>query len=263
MKKRVPPQPPAREYSYTGDLNENPLPELLFKIGQYRVPGVMTITQRQIVKQVYIRDGLIIFAGYNMMEDHLGEFLFRCGKITRSHLDKSIEILLKRKGIRQGQILVELKALQPQELAWAVKSHQQGIVWSLFNWFEGEVTFNIGTFKEDEDVLLDIAVPRAILDGVRNIQQAKRVINYMGNKNTILEQEEGALLAIEAFGADAKEREILKRVYSKTTLYDLCGNTSFGAHETARILYGLYTLKLIRKKQEGIRIISKLPSSSF
>ena len=263
MKKRVPPPAPQREYSYTGDLAENPLPELLFKIGQYRVPGVITFTQRQAIKQLYLRDGQIFYASSNVMEDHLGEFLFRCGKINRNDLDKSIEILLKRKGIRQGQILVELKALQSQELPWAVKSHQQGIVWSLFNWFEGDVTFNIGTFKEDESIILDVAVPRAILDGVRNIQQAKRIINFMGNRTTVLECEEGALLAIEAFGADEKEREILKRVDGKTTLYDLCGNTTYGAHETARILYGLYTLKLIKKKTEGIRILSGLPSTSF
>jgi len=254
---------PPREFSYSGNLSENPLPELLFKIGQYRVPGVITVTNRQLTRQVYIRDGIIIFATSNSQEDHLGEFLFRFGKISRRDLDHSIEQLARRKGKRQGEILVEMKALPAVELPWAVRSHQQSIVWGLFNWFEGDLTFSIGTHKDEESIKLDLPIPRAILDGVRNINQAKKIIGYMGSRNTVFEAEEGSLLTIEAIGADEKEREILKSVDGRTTLYDLCDRSPYGAHETARILYGIYTLKLIRKKAEGIRIVSTLPTHSF
>lgn len=261
MKKRSP-QPP-REFSYSGNFQDNPLPELLYKIGQYKVPGVITVTHKQFSRQIFIKDGLIIFAASNSQEDHLGEFLFRCGKISRKDLDHSIELILRRKNKRQGEVLVEIKALPAQELAWAVRSHQQAIVWSLFNWFEGDLTFNIGTYKEDEPIKLDLSIPRAILDGVRNIHLAKRIVAYMGTRHTVLEAEEGSLLSIEAYGADEKEREVLKRVDGKTTLYEICDQSPYGAHETARILYGLYTLKLIRKKPEGIRIVSSLPSNNF
>jgi hypothetical protein len=261
MKKRSP-QPP-REFSYSGNLQQNPLPELLCKIGQYKVPGVITVTHRQLSRQIFIHDGVIIFATSNSQEDHLGEFLFRFGKISRRDLDHSIEQLQKRKGRRQGEILVGMKALPGQELAWAIRAHQQAIVWSLFNWFEGDLTFNIGTYKEQEAIKLDLTIPRAILDGVRNIHQAKRIVAYMGSRNTVFEAQEDSLLSIEAIGADEKEREILKSVDGKTILYDLCDHSPYGAHETARILYGLYILKLIRKKTEGIRIVSSLPSSNF
>ena len=150
-------------------------------------------------------------------------------------------------------------ALASQDLAWAVRSHQQAILWSLFNWFEGEMVFNIGNFKEDEPIQLNVTIPRAILDGVRNIQNAKRIINYIGARATVLEPEENALLAIEMFEADDKEREILKQVDGKTTLYELCAASTFGPHETARILYGCYVLKLIRRKTDsGIRVVSGL-----
>jgi hypothetical protein len=156
-----------------------------------------------------------------------------------------------------------MKALSREELPWAVKSHQQMIVWSLFNWFEGDVTFHIGNFK-DKPIQLDLPTPRAILDGVRNIHQAKRVISFMGARNTVLEAEQNALLNIELFGADDKEREILRRIDGKTTLYDLCANAPFPAQETAKILYGLYTLKLIHKKDlEGLHVVSTLPTPNF
>src|SRR5262249_3081582 len=120
-----------KEFSYSGNLSQDPLPELLYKIGQYRVPGVMTVSNRHISKQLLIKDGIIFFASSNAQEDHLGEFLFRCGKISRKDLDHSGRLMKRRKGKWQGELLIEMNALPRQELVWAVRSHQQTIIWSL------------------------------------------------------------------------------------------------------------------------------------
>jgi hypothetical protein len=252
------------QFSYSGRLAEQPLPEILFTIAQYKVPGVLTITEKETTKQIFLNDGNIIFAASNAPEDHLGEFLFRCGKISRVDYDRSIELLSKEKGKWQGQILIDMGALKTDELPWAVKSHQQAIVWSLFNWFDGDVAFHLGRFRHSKPIQLDIPIPRAILDGVRNIQNAKRVISLMGNRSTILRAEENALLCIEMYGAEDKERAVLRLVDGTTNLYDLCGHSPYSPHETARILYGLYTLKLIYKKDpESIHIVSGLKAASF
>ena len=262
MKKTLPEN--HKRFSYNGNLEVHPLPEILFTIGQYKVPGVLTFLQGNVTKQVFIRDSKIIYAASNAPDDHLGEFLFRCGKISRVDYDRSIELLSRSKGKWQGEILIELGALGRDELPWAVQSHQQAIVWSLFNWFEGEVTFHIGSFKYTKPLLLDIPIPRAILDGVRHIQQAKRVMGFMGNRTSILESEQNALLVIELFEADEKERRVLKCVDGKKKLYELCANAGYPPHETAKILYGLFTLKLIRKKTEtGIHVVSALPTTDF
>jgi hypothetical protein len=254
-----------QEFSYKGALTENPLPELLFKIGQYRVPGVLTVTHKHACKRLFLRDGSVIFAASNLKEDELGDFLFRCGKITRVQLAAATGILTKSKGKRLGKILIEMGAIEEDDLAWAVRSHQQTILWSLFNWFEGTTIFNVGTFKQNESILLDLTIPRAILDGIRNIAQAKRVIGFVGNRNTILEQEEDAPLTLEMHGPDETEREILRKVDGKTSLYEICSASPFGPHETAKILYALWVLKLIRRKEEaaGIRIESSRSSARF
>jgi hypothetical protein len=260
--KKVP--KPIQEFSYCGNLSEHPLPELLFTIGQYKVPGVLTFTLGKVAKQIFLNDGNVIFAASNSPEDHLGEFLLRCGKISRVDYDKSIEMLSRQKGKWQGEILIDLGALLREELSWAVRSHQQWIVWSLFNWFDGDVKFNIGTFRQSKPIQLDIPIPRAILEGVRQITHAKKVMTYMGNRTTVLQAAENALLTIELFGADDKERTVLKLVDGNSTLYDLCAKAPYSPHETARILYGLYTLRLVRRiEPDGIHVISTLPTATF
>ena len=66
------------------------------------------------------------------------------------------------------------------------------------------------------------------------------------------------------YGAEDKERAVLRLVDGTTNLYDLCGHSTYSPHETARILYGLYTLKLIYKKDpEGIHVVSGLRAATF
>jgi Domain of unknown function (DUF4388) len=261
MKKSAQEKP---QFTYQVTLAQQPLPEILFTIAQYKVPGVVAILHQGNIKQIFVDEGNIIFAASNSPEDHLGEFLFRCGKITRVDYDKSTELMAQQKGKWQGEILSDMGALQRDELTWAVRSHQQAIVWSLFNWFEGEVNFHLGKFRHSKPIQLDIPIPRAILDGVRHIQNAKRVIGLMGNRETILRAEEKALLCIELYGAEEKERTVLRLVDGETNLYDLCASSPYSPHETARILYGLYTLKLLyRKDPEGIRVVSGLPAPTF
>ena len=241
-----------QQFSYKGNLAEHPLPELLYTIGLYRVPGVLTLTHKHACKRLFLRDGRIIFAASNLKEDELGDFLFRCGKITRVQLATSSRILANSKGKRIGQILVEMGGIQEADLSWAVRSHQQMILWSLFNWFDGTTLFNVGNFKERESILLDLTIPRAILDGIRNITLAKRVIGFVGDRKTILEKKDDSQLTLEMHEPDETEREVLRKVDGKTSLYDICASSPSGPHETAKVLYALWVLKLIHRKDSMI-----------
>ncbi len=253
------------QFSYKGSLSEHPLPELLFTINQYRVPGVLTFSHKHTCKRLFLRDGCVVFAASNLEEDELGDFLFRCGKITRVQLAAASRILRNSKRKRIGQILVEMQAIQENDLIWAVRSHQQMILWSLFNWTEGTAIFNIGNFKESESILLDLTIPRAILDGIRNMTEAKRIIGYVGNRKTVLEQDKVAQLTLELYDPDEPEREILRLVDGQTTLYEICTSSVYGPHETAKIIYAFWVLKLVHRKDEAqrVRVASSFSSSRF
>jgi Domain of unknown function (DUF4388) len=253
------------EFSYKGSLSEHPLPDILFTISQYRVPGVLTFTHKHARKRLFLQDGHIIFAASNLKEDELGDFLLRCGKIDRVQLAVASRILKEGKRKRIGQILVDMTAIQESDLNWAVRAHQQSILWSLFNWTDGITVFNIGNFKQTEPILLDLTIPRAIIDGIRNMGQAKRIIGYVGTRKTILEQDPDAQLTLELYNPDESEREILRMVDGLTSLYEICSASPHGPHETAKILYAFWILKLIRRKDEvhGVRIESSLSTSHF
>ena len=136
----------------------------------------------------------------------------RCGKIDRVQYAVASRLLKEGKRKRIGQILVDMTAIQESDLTWAVRAHQQSILWSLFNWTHGTTVFNIGNFKQTEPYSLGLTIPRAIIDGIRNMSQAKRIIGYVGDRKTLLEQDPDAQLTLELHNPDDSEREILRMV---------------------------------------------------
>ncbi len=86
----------------------------------------------------------------------------------------------------------------------------------------------------------------------RNITLAKRVIGFVGDRKTILEKKEDSQLTLEMHEPDETEREVLRKVDGETSLYDICASSPSGPHETAKVLYALWVLKLIHRKDSMI-----------
>jgi hypothetical protein len=244
------------EYIFEGPLADNPLPEVLQKIYCYRVPGVLTVTRDRGSKQVYISGGEVIFASSSFEEDRLGEFLLSRGTITQAQYDESAR-LLKATGKRQGSLFVEMGALQPRELYRSVKEQVMAIVWSLFNWTDGRMAFNVGKFKDDEIIKLNLDTRTVILEGIKKVEDPKRVVKWLGRREDVFEPTANALLLLSSLGLTAEDKKIFRAVDGIRTFLDILKVTHLESGEAARTLYALFVLGLIQKKDTAIRITAR------
>jgi hypothetical protein len=240
-----------RDYIFEGDVSETPLPEVLQKINYYRVPGVLNVIGEKGQKDIYISGGEVIFASSTFDSDRLGEFLLERKKISREQYDKSVE-LLKSTGTRQGKALIEIGAITPQELLENVKEQVVAIVWSLFEWPSGKITFKVGKFKEDEVIKLSLDTRYVILEGIKKISDAKRVVKWMGKKEDVFEPSENALILLPTIPLSIEEKRIFRFVDGRRTLLMLLEVSPIDTSTTAKIMYALYVLGLIKKKEAGI-----------
>ena len=58
----------------------------------------------------------------------------------------------ERSNKRYGVLLIESGLLSPAEIYLSIRQQIEGIVWSLFDWQDGKVTFSIGDFREADTV---------------------------------------------------------------------------------------------------------------
>jgi len=245
-----------QEFVFRGNLADTPLPEMLATIHRYGVPGVMEFSRGDETKRVCFLDGDVIFATSSNRAESLGDYLLQEGRITKAQYRVSSDELIRSPGKRHGTILVQMGFLDAEELGAAVREQIQTIVWSLFNWEDGEVTFRVGRFREDEVYKIKIPTPRAILSGCKQITEGRMVTARLGNRQAVYRQ----LPRPERLGRlrlETGEQSLLDLVDGKRPLVELCEKGPFSPGLNARLLYAFSVLQLIgrdRSKESGIRI---------
>jgi hypothetical protein len=234
----------TEEFVYRSDLEKTPLAEILATVSRYGVPGVLELEHEGVVKRVYLFDGDIIFATSTDRGESLGDYLVRTGEITEEQLEQSSEELTNSPGARHGEILVKMGFLERKKLGAAVRKQVQEILWSLFNWSEGRVTFSVGRSRDDEIFKIKIPAARAIIAGCRRIEDPKVITARMGGRGAILKKLPRPP-HLEKFRLEPDERELLEMVDGKKTLYELCEDGPASAGANARVLYALAELQML------------------
>lgn len=236
----------ARSFQYRGDLAEAGLAEILYSIDRFQVPGVIQAERAGVVKDVYLKEGRIVHASSSDVADGLGDFLFRGGQITAEEHVRLMRLRAEADR-RLGELLVEEGLLTPGAVHDAIRQQVEAIVWSLFYWEEGAVTFSIGEFPHGGGrVKIDLPMRQVILQGIRRAPNAKTLVGRLGKKETVFAPswEVETLIAL---GLDGDEHALLRLVDGRRTLYQVCTEGPFSAAENAKMLYAFQVLRLIRR----------------
>lgn len=246
----IPPVSDSR-FEFRGDLSKTPLPEVLQTVHHYRVPGVVVARRGSIEKKIFIWDGDVIFATSNDRDDSLGSVLLREGRLTQAQFDESVRVLMQARSPgetrRHGAVLVDMGILTPEELFASVTKQVRDILFSVFDWEEGEVTFAVGRFRTDEIIQLEVPTRQAILAGVKAMHDARRLVSYLGPSWTLFDPSY-APTEIGDVGLDPGEIRLLQHVDGTKTLRDLVGLGPGDAAHNAKLLYAFFVLKLISRR---------------
>ena len=236
----------APKFEYRGDLAATPLPRVLATIHRYRVPGVITARGADVVKKIFLDDGKVVFATSSSMDDALGAFLVRQGLITAEDLEESgRRIAFGSK--RQGEVLIDMEVLDRSALESAVLAQVTAILWSIFDWEAGEVTFEVGRFRAEEKIQMDLPIDRAIREGVMKAANPKALVRQLGPSWTILEPVAGAVPTADL---SEDERTYLSLVDGRTAFVDLCRKGPGDAATNARLLFLFFCLDLIQRRPD-------------
>lgn len=233
-------------YHYRGELAERPLPEMLNTIDRFGVPGVLEAISDDVVKRIYLSDGQIVHATSSKPEDSLGAHLMRCGLVGGVQLRR---VRRSRRGAAPlGPLLLEQGLMTASEIAEAQRDQIERIVWSLFRWSEGSVTFSIGdsgTKKREDlpDENISIPIRYAIKEGARYYPHPKELLELLGSTSKVEKQYE----PIDLIDLALREEEIslLKGIDDATSLEELCSSSTLGLDDGVRLLYGFSVLQLV------------------
>lgn len=249
-----------RKFEYRASLREVTLPEVLFTVHRFRVAGTIEATQGAVVKKVVLQDGQVIHAGSNDRGDSLGEHLKRRGLLSEEdHKRVAKERLSSHK--RFGVLLIELGILTPAKVYEAIQAHIEEIVWSLFNWRDGDIVFAVGSHGDPPRVRIQLPLRRVIFEGIRQAPEAKPLVERLGKRSTVFESSFQWEDLIE-IGLDSDAYRLLRAVDGERSLYDLCSLQPLSAAENAKLLYAFQVLHLVRRRSSEESPIASQPAEA-
>ena len=233
-----------------GNLKDCSLPKILIRLNRERSTGTLAVTTRRFKKNVYIKDGSVIFASSSFEDDRLGEMLVKAGKITMEQYDKSVE-LLKKTGKRQGAILVDLGYITAKDLFWGVKYQVKEIIYSLFKLEEGTYEFNESATTPDEVITLKISTENLIYEGVQRIDNLTRIRREMPGMATVFKLNEDPSGIFRGVDLSPQDTRILSLVDGRKTVNQLIEKSKTNSFDVMKTLYVLWTTGFIVEKKDG------------
>jgi uncharacterized protein DUF4388 len=234
----------AEELTIRGEIETSSVPELLRSLLGSGETGVLTLRSGDLTKSIYIQQGRVVYAASNNADERLGESLVMRGKITARQFLEASKLI--RPGRRLGGILVEMEALDPEDLIPAVEQQVRDILMELFDWTHGEYELVIKDMDPDQVLSLNISTENLILEGIRRSRSFSQVIRGIGDIDAVLVPT-GNTEILYKLDLTAEEQEILSHVNGRATVEQICDVSYLSNFETSRILWALKVLGVVRR----------------
>jgi Domain of unknown function (DUF4388) len=229
-----------------GRIEESSVPELLKSVLSSGETGVLTFTSGEITKSVFMHKGRVTYARSNNPDERLGECLLLRGKITaRQYLEAS---KLIRPGRRLGVILIELEAIEAEELLPSLEQHVRDILLDVFTWSHGEYQLVMNQPGPEDVATLNLPWEGLVLDGIRRTRSWSRVWRALGAIDSA-PLPTGNTEVLQKIELSNEESDILAHINGRATIDQICQASYLPHFETCRLLWAFQVLGLMRRGQ--------------
>jgi hypothetical protein len=241
------------QHRYQADLGQTALPEILISVYRHGIPGVLNFTRERVLRKVYVRGGLVVHATSNDLNDSLGGFLLQSGRLTMEQFRSTMETRASSSS-RYGAVLVERRLMPPNAVQRAIREQVESILWSLFSWEAGNVTFEIGDARPEDAVPLALSLRSVVLEGIKRTPNAKALVSRLGQKDTVFAPQFQTEELIDV-GLNEQEYALLAMIDGQRSFLDLCSAGPLPPADNARMIYAFWVLGLVQKQTASGEIV--------
>ena len=240
---------PDDDLTLRGEIETSSVPELLRSFLASGETGILTFRQGDVAKSLYLRDGKVVFAASSNPDKRLGEHLLMNGRITVRHYIEAGKLI--RPGRRLGAILVELEAIDSEELIAVVEQQIRDLLIDLMTWTHGEYELVMKAIDPSTLVMVNIPLESIVLEGLRRSRAWSQISRGVGGIDAVPVRNGDGADVLYKLDLSEEEQELLARVNGSASIEQICSMSYLSNFETCRILWAFKVLGLIRVGQEA------------
>jgi DNA-binding response OmpR family regulator/tetratricopeptide (TPR) repeat protein len=228
-----------------GDLDQIPFARLFGQLHAARATGSLMLRKSAIKKIVYLKQGAPILVKSNLLGECLGHVMVRERFITEEECDRSVALLKETKR-KQGQILIEMGSISPDNLTYALQRQLELKLFDLFSWLEGNYLFNDSSEDLAPPVAFEMSPLELVFEGVRRTMSVERVMRELessANKYVLPSQEGVRQRALDLV---PKAERLIDAIDGRTRLAELLARGDLPGEDGPILLYALACTSLLR-----------------
>ena len=233
---------------FKGSLAETPLPQVLRQIFLGGLKGTLQVIRRDETRNLFFQKGELCTATSSREAQKIGAFLKRRGWITDRDLAWALETVARQGRVRLGKILVERGLVSRSVLDAEVKRLVEEIVFTTFEWEQGDYGFIPSAGRVDPDVALSLSTAAIIVEGIRRLPESDAFRSRLGDGKRILALARVPQLRYQYLPLAPQEAYLLSRVDGKVNLDALLKLGGASRAAAAKTLYALLSCGIVEWK---------------
>jgi hypothetical protein len=218
--------------SIAGTLKTMGLTDIFQWLANGRHTGTLLVSNRDVVKSIYFRDGEIVSCNSTDPKEFLGHFLVSHGCIGEAELAAAVGEQ-DRSGELIGKILVDQGAVTQQELQRMLALKAEESIFELFLWEDGQFRFLEGQLPDYEMVPISLNVTSVTLEGIRRVDEWARIRRFIPSMQCV----PVAVRDLLEGESDEARRAVLEQVNDDRTVEEICLQTHSGEYFVSEILF--------------------------
>ncbi|MEE9263238.1 MAG: DUF4388 domain-containing protein [Vicinamibacteria bacterium] len=219
---------------------DHDLPDILLAVCETKGTGLLTFSNPEAEKTLFVRDGSFIFAKSSAIDDRLGEYMLRSGRVGLKDLEAVSKLV--KPGKRLGALLVESGVLDPKELVQSVVGQVRSIILSLFKWTKAHYEFVAQDLPSKETITLDMPTPQLIVDGIREIDSWWRISRGIGDLDSTYQAVSGTEGSLRSIELETPALELLAMLSRPKRVTEACTESSLKELDVCKLLWAFRSL---------------------
>ncbi|HMG75385.1 MAG TPA: DUF4388 domain-containing protein [Pyrinomonadaceae bacterium] len=231
-----------------GTLNTMSVSDLLQFLASGRKTGTLKLGLGDIVKHIYLEDGIIVGSSSNDPKEYLGQVLLHYGKIDEAQLQAAMEIQ-RQSGGKLGVILSSRGFLSQANIVEVLRTRTLEIIYDLFIWEEAHFEFFDSEPPPQDLIRIRVEVTKVIMDGIYRIDEWSRYRTVIPSDRTFFELIPGWTHSLG--NASPETRQVLYHVEKHMTAAEICYNMHTSLFHACALLFDLVDKGFIKVAGEA------------
>lgn len=228
-----------------GRLEDFGITQLLNLINLARKTGTLYLEGAQKNSYLCFREGKLIYAALEGVEDSLPVILQRANVFTAEQV-RMIQTNMAGKTDRDiAQVLITSGRLQQQVVVKSVRDTILDLVYQVFSWHEGQFRFEPSKLPVQGKITTSIALENVIMEGSRRVKEWERLQDELPDLDIPLKFAERPTTPLRDVNLSVEEWRVISFVSPSNTVRQIAQFNNMSELQIRKIVYSLLQAGLV------------------